>query len=357
MPHLPRFVTLQDIADHTGYGRSTVSMALRGHPGIPGATCLVIKQAAEKLGYRPNPFVASLMTRMRGRKSSGGQRIALISRFDHAVGSRSTVYYRVLYEAILEEARRYSLGVDQFYNNTSTPLSGPRLSRILKTRGIHGVILFPGKSAESAEFPELVWDDFTTVLIGHRTRHEEFHKVVPDNVYHIDCALQHAQAAGCRRIGLMVPAPTNDSTNEIWSSRFLNYQHGIAARDRVPLLFSESYRIDEPTFSTWLRKWRPDVVFTSIHNVLDRIVELGLRVPEDVKFINLALRDHPGHAGMDPYTTEVGRAAVDLLVSLMQTHQGGVPEFPRTISIRGKWVSGATFPEPALSADAVSGRV
>jgi LacI family transcriptional regulator len=39
----------------------------------------------------------------------------------------------------------------------------------------------------------------------------------------------------------------------------------------------------------------------------------------------------------------VGSAAVELLMSLLQANQFGLPEFPRLISVKGKWLSGPSF--------------
>ncbi|MGE9293881.1 MAG: LacI family DNA-binding transcriptional regulator, partial [Puniceicoccales bacterium] len=45
--------TLKDIAEHTGFGRSTISLALRGSPSLPEKTRRIIQDAAKELGYRP----------------------------------------------------------------------------------------------------------------------------------------------------------------------------------------------------------------------------------------------------------------------------------------------------------------
>ena len=52
--------TLRDIGRKTGFHYSTISLALRGHPRIPEATKQIIREAAEGLGYWPDPMLSVL---------------------------------------------------------------------------------------------------------------------------------------------------------------------------------------------------------------------------------------------------------------------------------------------------------
>ena len=52
--------TLKDLAAATGVSISTVSRALANHPAISQATTKKVKDAAEKLGYRPNAQARAL---------------------------------------------------------------------------------------------------------------------------------------------------------------------------------------------------------------------------------------------------------------------------------------------------------
>ncbi|UTX53961.1 LacI family DNA-binding transcriptional regulator [Leucobacter aridicollis] len=48
-------VRLRDIAEETGLSAAAVSMALNGKPGVSEATRNAVQEAADRLGYRPNP--------------------------------------------------------------------------------------------------------------------------------------------------------------------------------------------------------------------------------------------------------------------------------------------------------------
>src|SRR5687767_11091869 len=59
-PAAARRVTLADVARVAGVHRTTVALALRNHPGLPGDTLKRLKTLARKMGYRPDPTLAAL---------------------------------------------------------------------------------------------------------------------------------------------------------------------------------------------------------------------------------------------------------------------------------------------------------
>lgn len=349
--------TMQDIADRAGYGRATVSMALRNHPDIKRETRELIHRTAEEMGYRPDPMIAALMTQLRERRpgSRKGERqpaatavgrIALVSRFTSRIRQREfkDSFYRPLFNAINESADARGYGIDEFYLGQN-PVSDARLTQILRTRGIRGVLFFPGADVPGVEYPDLDWRYFAAVLIGFNTAHDELHQVCSDYGYDFEHALRHVRAAGFRRIGLAVTNRVDTSTNHAWGSRYLFYRHSIPARDRLPPLFSKEDHLGQEEVCAWYERHRPQVVLSAGESVRDILVGAGHRVPEDVRVVNLVQRGEAGLAGIDPHTVEVGHAAVDLVVSLLNGNHLGRPSFPRRISIRGHWTRGDSFPE------------
>ncbi len=346
MPPRSTPVNLQEIADASGYGRSTVSLALRNHPSLRQSTGDEIRRVAQELGYVPNPLVAALMSQVRDKRRKRQERIALISRFNQAMNRRSfrDTFYPLLYRSVVEHAGTKGYGIDEFYLGRD-PVSDRRMSDILTARGIHGVLLFPGHDTVELEYPTLDWSGFATVLIGFNTAREGLHQVVTDYSFDIDCALRHISKAGLRRVGFAIPHHVERATNNNWASRFLYYQHGLRPRDRVPLLLSANDAEHRTNVLPWFSKHRPEVILIAGEGVRNNLKEGGVRIPEDVRLINLVQRGEPGLAGIDPHTGELGHASIDLLVSLLQTNQRGLPDFPRGIAIKGHWTPGASFPE------------
>lgn len=55
-------ITLQDIAEATGYSKNTVSLGMRNSERLPDSTIKLIQKTAEQLGYKPNLTARNLTT-------------------------------------------------------------------------------------------------------------------------------------------------------------------------------------------------------------------------------------------------------------------------------------------------------
>ena len=72
-------MTLEDIAREKGVAKSTVSLALRGSTKVKPETTERIREAANRLGYRPDPILSAFSVRGRqGRAASLHPNVAVI---------------------------------------------------------------------------------------------------------------------------------------------------------------------------------------------------------------------------------------------------------------------------------------
>jgi len=81
--------------------------------------------------------------------------------------------------------------------------------------------------------------------------------------------------------------------------------------------------------------------------------ELGQRVPDDVSVATLSRTQQPGWAGIDQQERMVGARAIELLISIFQAGERGVPDTPLRLLVEGKWFDGDTVravgePQPEL---------
>jgi hypothetical protein len=67
-------------------------------------------------------------------------------------------------------------------------------------------------------------------------------------------------------------------------------------------------------------------------------------VPDDVALAGNSILDGDADAGIDQHAEEIGRVGVLVLVSLINSHDQGIPSIPREILISGSWVDGSTLP-------------
>ena len=62
-------VTLSSLAAHCGISTATASRALSGHPNVRPQVREKVRAAAERLGYKRNPLVGTLMAQVRGART------------------------------------------------------------------------------------------------------------------------------------------------------------------------------------------------------------------------------------------------------------------------------------------------
>jgi LacI family transcriptional regulator len=118
------------------------------------------------------------------------------------------------------------------------------------------------------------------------------------------------------------------------------------SRRTTPFYDVERARTEPGLFHRWLRREKPDVIFT-LYNVVRRWVEsCGLNVPENIGLVQLERRpDNADWAGMDQHNDLTGEAAVDMVIGLLHNHEIGVPLHPRATLVEASWVPGSTARE------------
>jgi hypothetical protein len=85
-------------------------------------------------------------------------------------------------------------------------------------------------------------------------------------------------------------------------------------------------------------------VFTGVACSRDLLLDLGDRIPEDVGLATFSILDGNADAGIDQNSSEIGKAAVQLLISLMHHHGLGIPEVCREVRVEGRWQDGSMLP-------------
>jgi DNA-binding LacI/PurR family transcriptional regulator len=338
-------VTMTTIATRAGVSKNTVSLALRCDPQISMVTRARIEKLASELGYVKNPVVAHLMTELRKTGPAGHRRtFALLNaNLDASAFTRHPTI-----PAYVEGCRRRAdingYGLDEFWLHDSE-LFGERLNRVLKARGIRGVIVI-GLMKENRLPPRfaVTWQRHSVVVTGVRTREPTLTFACVDHHALVLEALERVRGLGYRRPALVLEQGIDRLVEGRFSSGFWVGQQSLAAADRVPGFYAvEEARVEPARFETWLREARPDVILT-LHTVVhDWLAESGLRAPKDIGLIQLELRRGcEDWAGMEQHNDLAGEAAVDMLISLLHNDEVGLPAAPRATLIGASWRDGKT---------------
>ncbi len=331
---------MRDIARSLGLDPSTVSLALRGSPRIPLVTRQRIRRAAEDLGYAPDPMLRALANyRVSRAPQPVSAELAWVNRWTpperyHAFREFDG-YWRGAAAAALEAGyrlERFQLG--------DAPLD--RLGRMLRARGIRGLVVPPHHGAPN-DWAGLELSRLTVVRIGHS---------VPLPAHAVGCdqtgagmlGFSRIRALGYRRVGFVTHPGAE------LSSRF--HAGFLFAREQTPdpahppgLVLSETVgEEDRERLRLWLRRHRPDALFTT-HAGLRRLLgELGLRVPGDIALAVTSVLDGDADAGIDQRAPEIGRAAVELLDGLLAAGRSGPALVPRMTAVQPRWVDGTSMP-------------
>ncbi len=343
-------ITLRDVAAATGLHFTTVGLALRGDRRIHAETVEIVRQAAERLGYRRDAMLSALAVYRHGGEPYRGTIGWLMPGPLRQILERNDGY-KLAYRAAVAAAE--GLGVKVEAVNAFAPgLSPERLTQMLEARGIRALVLAP--LFEPGEYPALPWEKFAVVTVGYSVQRPSFHRVSVHQANSLRALLATLRAAGYRRPGFLIGANANLRTGYNFLGAYLADQELGPEAMRLRPLVTESALPDLGALRRWLAKEAPDCVIASEPGALALLKELKVRVPERCGFVLTGVRPWvPEIAGMDERWDAIGVAAVDLVVSLLKNQETGVPRFPRFVLVEAEWKPGATV---QIAAAATAGR-
>ena len=338
-------VTLQDVAVKAGVSISTASRCLTRAVGVSKATETRVLSAVESLGYRYNPLLGEVMrSTRRGAPNHYLGTLAYITPYDDVQEWRATPTLCRHWSAARDQAALFGFGVTEFAM-TSHGMTGRRLGEILRARGITGILLaaFPKDPFELV----LPWEHFATVPVGHMVQNPQLDCVVSDHTQAVLLAGRVLAARGYRRIGLAIESYQNSITNHGWANGYAALPAENTALAAIPPFLPE--KVAAGAFVEWVRAHRVDCVLTlsTFRNQPNRmrewLAEADLACPRDIGLVSLDVTPATATwAGIDQNSDEIGKAAVDLVLSKLRTGELGIPKVHRSILVHCCWRDGNT---------------
>lgn len=343
---MTRRITMTDVAREGNVHQTTVSLALRNDPRLPAATRARIRELAERMGYRPDPMLSALnFYRTSRAEAKARPSMALLVR---ARVKRSTFYCD---DQILKGARRacerlgYRLVVFPVANADG---EGPRLSRILRSRGITGLIL--ATLDAGLHRLDMEWEHFSALCIESQHLGLSLHTVGNNQMAITRTAVRRIRELGYRRIGLCVGQSEEAALQKPFTGGYLLEMHAFPDLAPIPaLVLDNGEDPDVPgRVGAWVRTHRIDAVLSNWSSVPLLLAGAGLRVPEDVGVATLDYNPNRGaYAGIRQSHQIVAERAVEALSLLMKTNQTGLIAFPNVILVDGVWEDGPEMPPRA----------
>ncbi|MFA6960912.1 MAG: LacI family DNA-binding transcriptional regulator [Opitutaceae bacterium] len=353
--HKRKPVSLGDIARVAGMSRMTVSCALRNQPGVSEENRNRIQKIATDMGYEPDARLNNWMERVRGSKDKGLVPIAWLNTdYESKDCWQSYPYLSPYLEGAERRCGELGYRLEQIWTQQKG-MTNRRISQILYQRGIRGVIVAPPDRVHLGRI-RLNWSNFSLATFERGIGAPRLSRVSQDFYANMMLALKVLRRSGYRRIGVFVSEQTDRRAYHAHQAVIGYFQSKIRMGEWVrPYLHTER-DVPGAGFAEWLRNERIDVVVGQHSRLLDWVRASGYRVPEDVGVAHMALEDDcSGWAGIWAHKREIGAATVELVVSLMQTHQLGLPMVPRDIMIPGCWHPGGTvlLPKPSVASHAI----
>jgi len=338
---MPRSPTLREIAAIAGVHHTTLSRALRHHPDIKASRAAELRALAEKLGYVPDPMLRGLAAYRTGRRPAAFHSvIAWLNPTSDAADARRYRTYRDYYEGASVRARE--LGFHLELVTLPKPGSNACVTSILKARNITGIIVGPSP-ALGTSLKSIDWKNFSAVRIGHTLVYPHLHTVAPNCSNSMFTIMNELLARGYRRPALLLESQNDERTGHLWSAMFLRQQMRLARRNRLPL-YLPPHRIRRQT-PEWVAEHRPDVIIIKGDEALPPLLaDYGFQIPRDLGMAALVQPNEGAPvSGIDENSLDVGTAAVDLVVAMMNRQERGIPKNPHTLLIDNIWIEGKTL--------------
>lgn len=341
--------SLRDIAKALGLSHVAVSLALRDSPRVSEARRAEVKAMAERIGYRPDPMLASLVAYRQGKRPAGIRAcLGWINQWARPEELRGYREFDNYWNGAREAAERLGYNLEEF--RWPEGKSGRRLQTILETRGVRGLLIPPHRTG--LDLPDFDWSRFSLVRFGASVTNLPAHSVTSDQGHCARLAYENALALGYRRVGYVSDLNFEKNTRGHFREGYLNAQEEMAPRGRrlATLMLSPDPRRHAKETQAWLKAQKPDAIVTTSPLLRPLLPELGLRVPEDIAVATTSVLDGNFAAGADQNSHEIGRVAVSTLASLVLENERGIPRYQRRILVEGRWVDGASMPRRASAA-------
>lgn len=334
MSHSSR-VTMSEIAKTVGVSVMTVSRSLKNHPRISEATRQRVQQAAQEMGYRPDPVISRLMTQLRLSDRSEHELIAWITNFPISFDWRKEPTLASLHEGVRERASLLGYRLEEF-NLGEESITPRRLNGILRARGIRGLVIAPHLNPGATL--DLEWGYFAAATCGFTLASPSLHRATSCHFQAMHIAWDEVIRKGYRRVGLALSADQNQRVNEQSRGGILTKQLHYPAANRIPPLITSDFTAQN--LLRWFHKHKPDVII-SISAALEFLADAKIRIPDECAF---ALINAPqqGHAGVNHRMGKTGAALVDLVIEQLNTNHLGIPEVPKLVLTTCSWQDGPT---------------
>ena len=316
--------TINDVAEAAGVSRATASRALAGYGRVNEETTRIVKEAAAKIGYRPNEVARAMRA---GKTKTIG--LVVISDFTNAFFDRAT-------KEIIDAAKRH--GYQTLVAHTDESIENEKQAvRTLVEKRVDGLILVPSSDSDHEHLAVSSLGAVPVVLLDRRLPNTRFPSVTTDDYSGAVHAVEYAYNLGHRNMAFLVAVPGVEkstqsrppipiSTVEDRTNGFLEGSDQHSLNSRMVFCKDSQEGAEAAVEELLLTGDVPSIIFTSNNDMLLAVLRVAgkLEVKIGKSLSVVSFDDSPWAAAMSPSITvisrpvdELGRIAVEKLVQQM----------------------------------------
>lgn len=302
---------MKDLAQRLGVSIATVSRALHNSPEIGQEMQKRVKQLAQEMNYRPNPFA-------RGLRQDGPKVIGVV------VPNLLTHYYAAMLDGIEREASENGYSVISANSHEDFETERRIIDNFVNLH-VGGVIAcVTQNTTDTAHFEELEKMNVPLVFLGRTCLHDKFSSVKANDDETAQMATQHLIDTGSRKIAFVGGPNHLDMVQrrkhgylEALRDNHLPIDRFMVACDKID--FNVACNATEKLLR---HEERPDAIL-AFNDIITfaaytTIKRMGLRIPEDVALIGFSDDPHteyvtPRLSVIVDQSEEMGRAACRML--------------------------------------------
>lgn len=329
-------VTMKDVARVAGVSYSTVSRALRNLRGTNLETCRRIQALAKRMGYRPDPALTALAAyRFTNRPTARFEKLAILVNGTDSVSRLDTERMNGI------RSRAAALGFEtEPFALLPDEASQHQVSRMLHARGVRGLLVMALPWQPTA----FEWDKFVVVGLGENAMPLQVNYVRYDHDHAVSVTYEELRRHGYTNIGFMNNQASEARNRYLFLSAYLKCRFLDNAPPAPPLLVGP----DSPPLLKWIRAHRFDAVMTIDRHMQRHVEGTEFASPERLGIARFHSPCHTDQLAIASYVVDEfhsGEVAVDLVQSLMNKNQVGIPALRNrcSITLRGYWKDGPSL--------------
>lgn len=329
----------------------TVSRALNPKQSNSSETHKRVLEIAEKMGYSRNHLLSSVMKNVRLRHSGSVKtEIAFLHSSSDFDEWKDRDYYRRIFLGAESSAKTLGFKLEPFWLN-EPGMSSKRLNDILLSRGFRALLF--GRIEANTDVKGFRWEEWAVACLGYTLTNPQMHRACSHQFHNIRLAYSKLYESGHRRIGAVFKKGMDGNQDHAWLAGYWIEEELRLPAKKTPVFRKE---LTDVELEKWITQNKVDAIISSNEIALGLIQKIGYQVPKDISFISLTNTTSPGIAYIDRNYEEIGASAIDLLTHQLFQGVKGLPIWPKTLLVEGRFYEEKTVAMRAIEGENTSTR-